>query len=99
MNFSVYSLVILCLFGTLPVFPLLMVSSFSAPQIVIKFLCFKMEQILINKQAVIDLVKIKEEFDNIIESIELMSNKEFMKSYKRSKEQIKNKEFANWDEM
>ena len=44
-------------------------------------------------------MKIKEEFDLIMESIELSNDKEFMESYKRSKEQIKNREFANWDEM
>ena len=58
-----------------------------------------MEQVLINKQAVVDLLKVKEEFDTIIESIELMSDKEFIESYKRAKEQIKNKEFENWNDL
>ena len=58
-----------------------------------------MEQVLINKQAVVDLLKVKEEFDTIIESIELMSDKEFIESYKRAKEQIKNKEFENWNAL
>ena len=58
-----------------------------------------MEQIMINKQAVVNLVKMKEEFDSIIESIELMSNKEFMKSYNKAKEQVKNKEFEDWDAL
>lgn len=35
----------------------------------------------------------KEQFD---ESIELMSNKDFMNSYKKAKEQIKKREFAYW---
>ena len=47
------------------------------------------ETILINREAVKDLVKVKEEFDAIVESIELMSDKEFMNSYNKSKEQIK----------
>lgn len=51
------------------------------------------ETITINKQAIQDLVKIKDEFDTIIESLELMADKEFKESYKKSKEQIKNKEF------
>ena len=54
---------------------------------------------MINKQAVVNLVKMKEEFDSIIESIELMSNKEFMKSYNKAKEQVKNKEFEDWDAL
>ncbi|MBI2110225.1 hypothetical protein HYT51_00390 [Candidatus Woesearchaeota archaeon] len=51
------------------------------------------ETILINREAVEDLVKVKIEFDAIVESIELMSDKAFMDSYKKAKEQIKNREF------
>ena len=58
-----------------------------------------METITIEKSALADLVRLKEEFDLIVESLELMSDKEFMESYERSKEQIKNREFANWDEL
>jgi len=58
-----------------------------------------METITLDKNALADLIRVKEELDLIVESLELMNDKEFMKSYKRSKEQIKNKEFANWDEM
>jgi len=55
--------------------------------------------IQINKQAIQDLVKVKNEFDTIIESLELMSDKGFMQSYEKSKEQIKNREFVDWDEL
>ena len=58
-----------------------------------------METITINKQAISDLMKVKEEFDAIVESIELMSDKEFMDSYKKAKEQIKNREFENWNAL
>ena len=58
-----------------------------------------MENVTINKEALKDLLRIKEEFDLIVESIELMSDPEFMESYKKSKEQVKNREFANWDEL
>ncbi|MBI2565286.1 hypothetical protein HYV79_04885 [Candidatus Woesearchaeota archaeon] len=58
-----------------------------------------METVLLNKQAIVDLVKVKEEFDVIVESIELMSDKEFMESYKKSKEQIKKREFADWNAL
>lgn len=57
------------------------------------------ETILINREAVKDLVKVKEEFDAIVESIELMSDKEFMNSYNKSKEQIKKREFADWNAL
>lgn len=56
-----------------------------------------METITIDKKALVDLFKVKEDFDSIIESIELMNNKEFMKSYKKAKEEIKNRDFAEWN--
>ncbi len=58
-----------------------------------------MEKISINKSAIIDLVNLKSKFDSIIESLELMGNEEFMKSYEKSKEQIINKDFVDWDEL
>ena len=57
------------------------------------------ETIAVNKQAISDLIKVKEEFDSIVESLELMSNKEFMDSYKQAKEQVKNRDFADWNEL
>lgn len=57
------------------------------------------ETINIDKNAIEDLHRIKEEFDSIMESIELMSDEEFTKSYKKSKEQVKNREFADWDAL
>ena len=58
-----------------------------------------METVLLRKDALNDLLKVKEEFDAIVESIELMSNKDFMSSYKKSKEQIKNREFVDWNAL
>ena len=58
-----------------------------------------METITIKKQAIADLVKVKDEFNVIVESIELMSNEEFMKSYKKAKEQIKKREFDDWNAL
>lgn len=57
------------------------------------------QAILINREAVKDLIKVKEEFDAIVESIELMSDKAFMDSYKKAKEQIKKREFADWNAL
>ena len=58
-----------------------------------------METVLIRKDAIQDLIKVKEEFDAIIESLELMGDKEFMKSYKCAKEQIRKREFTRWDDL
>ena len=58
-----------------------------------------MEAITIDRKVLADLIRLKEEFDLVVESLELMSDKEFMKSLKKSEEQIKNREFANWDEL
>ncbi len=49
--------------------------------------------ICINKDAIMDLVRVKDEFDSIAESMELMSDSEFMDSFHKSKEQIKNRDF------
>ena len=58
-----------------------------------------METITIDKKAFAELMKLKEEFDLIMESIELSNNKEFMESLRKSEEQIKNREFANWNDL
>ena len=57
------------------------------------------ETISINRKAFEDLVRIKEDFDAVIESLELIKDKEFMVSYKNAKEQIKKKEFVDWNEL
>ena len=44
--------------------------------------------VTVNKEAIVDLLKIKEGFDAVVESLELMSDKEFMASYNKTKEQI-----------
>jgi len=55
--------------------------------------------VCIRKDAILDLVRIKDEFDTIVESLELMADPEFMESYNKSKEQIKKREFDNWNEL
>ena len=57
------------------------------------------DTICVKKDAILDLVRVKNEFDAIIESLELMSDKEFMDSYKKAKEQIKKREFVDWNEL
>ena len=55
------------------------------------------ETILVHRKAIKDLVRVKEEFDTIIESLELMADPNFMKSYTKSREQIQKRDFADWD--
>jgi len=57
------------------------------------------DKLLINKSAINDLLKVQEEFNSIIESMELMSNKDFMASLKKSDEQIKKRDFADWNAL
>ena len=58
-----------------------------------------MEKISINKNTLVDLIRLKEEFDSVVESIELMNDKKFMESLIKSKKQIKNREFSDWNEL
>lgn len=55
--------------------------------------------VAIRKDAIADLIKVKENFDAIVESLELMSDKDFMKSYHKSRRQISKREFADWNEL
>jgi len=52
---------------------------------------------MINKKAIADLVKVKHEFDAVIESLELMGDAEFMNSFKAARGQIKKREFVDLD--
>lgn len=41
----------------------------------------------------------KEDFDNVVESIELMSDDKFIKSYNKVKEQVEKREFEDWNAL
>jgi len=58
-----------------------------------------MDNVSVSKKAILDLVRVKNEFDMIVESLELMTNKKFMDSYKKSKQQVKRRDFADWNEL
>jgi hypothetical protein len=58
-----------------------------------------MEDVCISKKEIAVLVQLTEEINKRVESLELMSNKKFMASYKKAKEQIKKRDFAEWDEI
>ena len=55
--------------------------------------------IVVNKAAILDLVKVKDKFDSIIESLELMADSDFMSSYAKAKEQIEKREFDDWNDL
>jgi hypothetical protein len=55
--------------------------------------------ITIDRKAFANVMELKEELDLALESIELMSDPEVMEGHRRAKEQIKNREFANWDDL
>ena len=57
------------------------------------------ETVTIERQALTDLKKVKDEFDTIVESIELMQDKQFMESYKKAKEQIKKRDCDDWNAL
>ena len=54
------------------------------------------DTITIDRKVLNDMI---EEFQLMKESLELMQDKEVMESLKKSKEQIKNKDFADWNEL
>ena len=55
--------------------------------------------ITINREAFVELMKLKEEFDLIMESIELSNNKEFVKSYEQAKKEIQEGDLVDFDEL
>lgn len=58
-----------------------------------------MDTVTINKAAFMDLIRVKEEFDAIVESMELMTDKEFMASYAKARKQIKDRDFSDWNAL
>ena len=56
-------------------------------------------KIVINQSAIADLARLTNEINDRVESLELMSNEKFMVSLKKSKEQIKKREFADWNAL
>ena len=54
------------------------------------------DTITIDRRVLNDMI---EEFQLMKESLELMQDEEVMESLKKSKEQIKNRDFADWNEL
>ena len=55
--------------------------------------------IMVNRTAILDLIQVKDKFDSIVESLELMADTEFMNSYRKSKEQIEKRDFDDWNDL
>jgi len=58
-----------------------------------------METVKIPKKEFIEMAKAISDLNEKIESLELMNDSEVMESHKKAKEQIKNREFADWDDL
>lgn len=56
-------------------------------------------KIVINRSAIADLARLTSEINDRVESLELMSDEKFMNSFKKAKEQIKNRDFADWNAL
>ncbi len=57
------------------------------------------ETLCISKSALLDLARLTGEINDRVESLELMSDKKFMVSLKKSDEQVKKREFVDWDAL
>lgn len=55
--------------------------------------------ICIDKKALAELSSLAEEIQLWIESLELANDSELMASLKKSKEEIKRRDFGNWDDL
>ena len=58
-----------------------------------------MDKVCITKSAISDLARLTNEINERVESLELMSDKKFMASYRKAKEQIKKRKFADWNAL
>ena len=55
--------------------------------------------ITIKKSEIAELAKLTNEINERIECLELMSDGKFMKSFKKSKEQVKKRDFSDWNAL
>lgn len=54
---------------------------------------------MISKTAIADLARLTNELISRVESLELMIDEDFMSSLKKSEDQIKNRDFADWADL
>jgi hypothetical protein len=53
------------------------------------------ESVAVSREALKDLARVKDEFSTIVESLELMDDPAFIRSYRKAKSQIRKREFAD----
>ncbi len=46
-----------------------------------------------------EIMEAKEQLDTLIESVELINDKEFMEGYRQAREDIKEGRFEGWDKL
>jgi hypothetical protein len=56
-------------------------------------------EITLSRTALLDLFRITNELNERVESLELMSDEDFMSSLNKSKLQIKHREFVDWNAL
>ena len=57
------------------------------------------KQVMINRKVILDLVRLMEEVQDKLESLELVSDPEFMESLRKSDEEVKNRDFVDFDDL
>lgn len=59
----------------------------------------KANQIVIDKQVFVDMEKLREEFDSLMETIEIMNDKELVKGIKRSIDDVRSGRVSKLDSV
>lgn len=59
----------------------------------------KANQIVIDKQVFMDMEKLREEFDSLMETIEIMNDKELVKGIKRSIDDVRSGRVSKLDSI
>jgi hypothetical protein len=57
------------------------------------------DKVMISAGEIEDLARLTREINDRVESLELMNDKSFMASFKKSKQQIKNRDFSDWNAL
>jgi hypothetical protein len=56
-------------------------------------------KIMMDQSAILDLVRLTHEINDRVESLELMGDEKFMTSFRKAREQIKKRDFADWNAL
>ena len=57
------------------------------------------DKVYMSRKAFEEIMEAKEHLDSLMESVELINDKEFMEGYKKAKEDIKEGRFEEWDKI